>query len=79
VLDTWGWILIGAGRPSEGIVHLQRAAELAPQAADIQYHFAYALVQLDRANDARAVLEPLLRREQPFSERTKAEALLGSL
>jgi putative PEP-CTERM system TPR-repeat lipoprotein len=79
VLDTLGWLLVERGRAEEGLVHVQRAAELAPAAADIQYHLAHALVKVARDDEARVLLESLLGSPRPFSLRREAEALSATL
>ena len=45
VIDTYGWILIQNGKPTEGLAALERAATRAPDNLDICYHHAYALAQ----------------------------------
>lgn len=79
VLDTLGTILIGLDREQDAISHLEKAAQLAPQALDIRYHLAEALVGLGRRAEARATLEGLLAEGRSFENRSAAEALLESL
>lgn len=79
VLDTLGWILLGENREADAIVHLERAARLAPQVPQIRYHFAKALVALGRSDEARSVLMPLLAGDLDFEGRIDAQRLLDSL
>jgi len=44
VLDTYGWILLERRQDELAIENLSRAADLAPQAPEIRYHLAGALV-----------------------------------
>lgn len=79
VLDTLGTILLAENRDQDAVAHLERAAELAPNAPEIRYHLAQAQVELRRLADARATLEGLLRDNRPFEGRAAAEELLNSL
>lgn len=79
VLDTLGWILTLEEQAGNGIAHLERATQLAPQAVEIRYHLGVAQAQLGRTEAARRTLTAVLEDEQPFAERDAAEALLGTL
>lgn len=79
VLDTLGWILARQNREQDGIVHLERAAELAPEAAEIQYHLGATQAALGDTAAARATLEALLAEAPEFDGRAAAESLLESL
>ena len=50
------------GQLEKALPPLQRAAELAPQAPQMQYNLAYTYYQLKRFADARAPLEPAVQR-----------------
>ncbi len=76
VLDTLGWILIEQGDTGRGLPLLQKAASLAPEAVEIQYHFAVGLVKIGDKAHARKVLEKLLALEKDFPEIEAAKALL---
>src|SRR5690606_36470636 len=60
VLDTYGWILTERDQAPEGLVHLGRAAQLAPQAAEIRYHLAVAQARTGDRAAARQTLQALL-------------------
>ena len=47
ILDTYGWILVESGKVSEGIVYLERAANLAKDNAEIQEHLEAARKKLN--------------------------------
>jgi putative PEP-CTERM system TPR-repeat lipoprotein len=76
ILDTLGWILIKQGDTGRGLPLLQKAASLAPDAAEIQYHFAVGLVQSGDKVKARRVLEKLLASDKVFPDIEKARELL---
>jgi len=79
VLDTYGYILIKQGQPKEGLPILEKAATLAPKANDIQFHLAEAYVANDNSAKAIAILEPIVKAEQDFSEKKSAVSLLEKL
>ncbi len=55
-LDTYGWALLLNDRAVEAERVLREAAKGAPGEASIQYHFARALMALERYEEARVVL-----------------------
>ncbi|MDH3545738.1 MAG: PEP-CTERM system TPR-repeat protein PrsT [Gammaproteobacteria bacterium] len=79
VLDTFGWILLARGQDELAIEKLSRAAELAPQAPEIRYHLAEALVVGGQSARAREILAALLTEERDFDERANAVRLLESM
>ena len=79
VLDTLGWILLSEKREPESIIHLSRAAKLAPNVPAIHYHFAAALAAAGRADEARSELTALLQSTRDFEQRADAQRLLNSL
>ncbi|CAK0760179.1 hypothetical protein CCP3SC1_310035 [Gammaproteobacteria bacterium] len=79
VLDTYGWVLVNEGDPQRGLFPLQQAVSGAPQDGSIRYHWAVALVQIGRSEDARQELEKLLHDLATFPQRSAAQALLARL
>ncbi len=79
ILDTYGYILIKQGQAKEGLPILEKAAALAPKANDIQFHLAEAYVANDNTQKAMAILEPIIKAEQDFSEKKAAVSLLDKL
>jgi putative PEP-CTERM system TPR-repeat lipoprotein len=79
ISDTLGWVLVQNGAVSEGLTHLQRAAEGAPRNDDIQYHYAAGLAKAGKVADAQSRLTTLLSEKATFSSRSEAEELLKSL
>jgi putative PEP-CTERM system TPR-repeat lipoprotein len=79
ILDTYGAILIKQNQPKESLIILEKAAGLAPQAYDIQFHLAKAHVANDSNSKAIEILEPIVKTEQDFSEKKAATSLLEQL
>ena len=79
ILDTYGYILIKQGQTKEGLPILEKAAGLAPQANDIQFHLAEAYVADNNNQKAIEILEKIVKAEQDFSEKKAAVTLLDKL
>ncbi|MBM4197792.1 MAG: tetratricopeptide repeat protein [Gammaproteobacteria bacterium] len=79
IMDTAGWLRFQAGQREQGLPLLELAARLAPTEREIQYHLAVALGDVDRANEARPVLESLLASSAAFPGREDADALRSRL
>lgn len=79
VLDTYGWLLVEAGRVKEALPLMRRAAEKAPGDLSIQYRLAVAHARNGSKAEARNLLERILATGRPFPERDQARALLGQL
>jgi putative PEP-CTERM system TPR-repeat lipoprotein len=60
VIDTLGWILVGRGDAQRGLELLLKATTLAPEHAEIQYHFAAALAKVGRRDEACRTLGDVL-------------------
>lgn len=78
-LDTLGWILIEQGNTTRGLPLLQKANSLAPEAADIHYHFILGLVKSGDKAKARKELDQLLSSGKAFPEIDEARELLKHL
>jgi len=75
-LTAMGTIYGQHGDPEAALKPLQRAAELAPQSPQMQYNLALAYFQLNRLEDAKAVLkEPVSRWPDVF----QLNALYGTV
>lgn len=56
ILDSLGWVHFRRGNAAEGLLYLERAYALRPD-AEIAAHIAEVLWQLDRRDDARRILD----------------------
>jgi Tfp pilus assembly protein PilF len=78
IADTYGWILVEAGRAQEALPMLERAAKARDAQPEMRYHYAVALAKGGRADEARAVLRQLLA-DPGFAQATQARELLKDL
>ena len=76
---TLGWILVEQGNTARGLPLLQKAVSLAPEAAEIRYHFALGLVKSGDKSKARKELQQLLATGKTFPRIEEAKALLKQL
>ena len=79
VLDTYGWMLVEQGDTARGVPLLQKAAGLAPNAAEIRYHYAVGLSKAGNKPAARKELETLLAQNKSFAHADAARSLLKTL
>lgn len=79
IVDTYGWVLFRQGRRSDGLAALQQALVIAPRNAEIALHVAEALHELGRDDEARPVLERIVREQPNSAFAQSATALLAKL
>lgn len=79
IMDTLGWILVQNGDAKGGLDLLQKATAITPNALDIRYHYAVALVQTGKKDKARQVLKQLLDLKNNFPQSNDAKALMQQL
>lgn len=79
IADTYGWILVQAGRAGEAVGILREAARQAKNHPDINYHYAAALAATGASEEARHLLSAVLERPESFASRADAERLLARL
>lgn len=79
IADTLGWIRLERGDIRQGLELLQKASRLEPNAPQIRYHLAVALVKSGNKTQARTELERLLRSNATFKDRVQAQQLLRQL
>jgi putative PEP-CTERM system TPR-repeat lipoprotein len=79
IIDTAGWAAYQAGKFDRALQLLRDARLREPQANEIRYHLASALVKKGRRDEARVELEAALRSKAPFDGHEDAQALLQTL
>ena len=79
VMDTLGWIYLEQGELTRAQPLLHKAAALAPNAAEIRYHYGMLLVKTGDKRGARRELEHALASTAHFARRAEAKALLSKL
>lgn len=79
VLDTLGWVLVRRSMVAEGLPYLERANQLLPDTAEIQYHLGVAQLESGNGAAARITLDRALTGALPPDLRREAERLIASL
>jgi putative PEP-CTERM system TPR-repeat lipoprotein len=79
IVDTYGWVLYRQGRKNDGLSALQQALVIAPRNAEIALHVAEALHGLNRDDEARSVLDRVVREHPNSAFERSARQLLGKL
>lgn len=79
VLDTYGMLLLKAGRAEDALGALQRARQLAPARNDFRLHYAKALVRAGRKDEARKELQALQEVKEPFPGKDEVAGILKGL
>jgi putative PEP-CTERM system TPR-repeat lipoprotein len=78
VADTFGWSLTEAGELKVALPILRSASADLPQDPTVTYHLAATLDALGQKDEARALLDPLLKSGKAFDERADAERLVAA-
>lgn len=78
VADTYGWVLLQAGKNAEALSILQKVAN-SKRDPEIQYHLAAAQARMGQNEAARNTLQSALTDKQAFASRTEAEKLMATL
>ena len=79
VADTLGWILLEQGQTARAVEILRKAVTVAPEQAEIGYHYAVALSKSGDRAAARKQLETILAPGKAFPQQEQAKALLKQL
>ena len=78
-LDTVGWVYYKAGKLEESVEMLQRAIELAPDAAELHYHLGMAYADLGSLEKAKEHLTIASNSEQNYVGKDDAQQRLNNL
>lgn len=79
IIDTLGWSLTLLGDVEEGLAYLRQAFSMLSTNPKIQYHIAYALVKLNRQEEAKLLLAGIIKLPNNFIEHKLATQLLNTL
>jgi putative PEP-CTERM system TPR-repeat lipoprotein len=79
VADTLAWILVEHGQNDRAIGLLEKIAPQPQAPPEVRYHFAVALKNAGRLQDARQNLEEALKTKKPFDGMADAQALMKQL
>ena len=79
ISDTLGWILAGRGDFERAEPLLRKAAQQLPESAEVRFHLASVLASSGAKSEASAIINELLRSEEPFPSRAEAERLADTL
>ncbi len=77
--DTLGWILVSSGNVAQGMPLLRQAAAQAGSDPRVLYHFAVALNEAGKRDDAIKVLNTVVASKAEFVEKAEAQKLLDEL
>lgn len=77
--DTLGWILTTAGRADTGVTLLRQASTEASTDPRVQYHFAVALKDTGKKDEAIKALTAVVASKGEFKEKALAQQLLDEL
>ncbi len=77
VVDTYGWLLVKAGKAKQAVKILESAMAINDQISEVRYHLAVAYAGAEMK--AKAELERLLVRGKAFPGQSEAKELLRRL
>ncbi len=77
--DTLGWILLTAGKATEGVPLLRQAAGQASNDPRVLYHFAVGLKDTGQRDQAIKLLNAVVENKADFTEKADAQKLLTEL
>lgn len=79
IADTYGWILVKAGKVSEGLPILKKAVTDSRSQPDIRFHYAAALAEAGQKEAALGELRELERSGAKYPSAVDAQKLLAEL
>ncbi len=79
IADTLGYVYLKKGLSDNALAQFQLAVEKLPEEPAISYHMALALVDLNRASEAKKYLKRALSAQASFEEKSQAQTLLARL
>jgi putative PEP-CTERM system TPR-repeat lipoprotein len=79
LMDTLGMLQVEQGQATQGIALLRKALEVAPQASDIRFNLARALIKNGDKSGARSELETLAKLGDKFPRQPEVGELLKTL
>jgi cellulose synthase operon protein C len=77
--DTLGWILVSGGNVTQGMPLLRQAVAQAGTDPRILYHYAVALKNTGKRDEAIKMLNAVVANKAEFTEKTEAQKLLDEL
>ncbi len=77
IIDTKAWIELKKGNPDIALPLLREANTLDYQNAEVKYHLAITLDQLDRKSEALPFLKSAINSTQNFYDKDKARSILN--
>lgn len=79
VADTLGWILIEQGDTADAAKYLGQASASRPADSTIQYHYAVLLSKTGKSDQARDVLQKMMKLNMHADTKNQAQTLLAKL
>lgn len=79
LMDTLGVLLVDKGDSARGLELLKKALELAPQATQIRFNYAKALIKAGQKAEARKELDQLVKLGDQFPAQAEVAELLKAL
>lgn len=79
IADTLGWLLIAIGETAQGLELLLQANKGRPENAEIGYHYAVALNLSGEREEARIILQDVVKSEQEYDGSEEALQLFDEL